>query len=158
MQVWYNKYVGLPYKHLGTDPKTGIDCFNLCKLIYKERLDIDIPYTTNDFCNIQDATAWYKGFTDFPMERAATQQYGWNRIEKGRTWSEVLQLYDLVLMKMGSTNCVNHCAIVVDTVGKYKKLLHTMMDNPDGSWVAPYGKSYESNYTELVVRWIGLNN
>lgn len=155
--MWYKKYESLPYKHLGTDPKTGIDCFNLCKLIYKERLNIDIPYTTNDFCNITDATAWYQGFTDFPMERAATKQYGWDRIIKTTTWANELRLYDLVLMKIGSTNCVNHCAIVVDMGNRYKKLLHTMMDNPSGSWVAPYGHRYE-DWTEIVVRWIGLNN
>ena len=43
---WYNKYLNLPYIHLGDNPKTGIDCFNLCRLIYKEQLDIKIPYDT----------------------------------------------------------------------------------------------------------------
>jgi cell wall-associated NlpC family hydrolase len=55
---WYKKYVGFPYKHLGEDPISGIDCFNLCTLIYKQELEIDIPYRTKDFCNIIDED-WY---------------------------------------------------------------------------------------------------
>ena len=37
--TWYNSYTGFPYKHLGDDTKTGIDCFNLCRLVYKEKLN-----------------------------------------------------------------------------------------------------------------------
>ena len=48
--TWYNSYTGFPYKHLGDDTKTGIDCFNLCRLVYKEKLNIDIPYDTSHFC------------------------------------------------------------------------------------------------------------
>ena len=33
---WYNKYLNFPYQHLGDNIETGIDCFNLCRLIYKE--------------------------------------------------------------------------------------------------------------------------
>ena len=51
---WYEKYVGFPYVHLGDDPKSGIDCFNLIRYVYKNELDIDIPYDTTDFCDILD--------------------------------------------------------------------------------------------------------
>jgi cell wall-associated NlpC family hydrolase len=158
MTNWYDKYINLPYKHLGIDPNTGIDCFNLIRYIYKQELNIDIPYTTKDFCDNPDVYGWYSGATDFPMERAATEEFGWIIIEKKSSWNEILELHDVVLMKVGSTNCINHAALVVDINGRYKKLLHTMADNPSGSWLAPYGKIYESNYTERVVRWIGLNN
>ena len=43
---WYNSYTGFPYKHLGDDIITGIDCFNLCRLVYKEKLNIEIDYDT----------------------------------------------------------------------------------------------------------------
>ena len=46
--TWYNSYTGFPYKHLGDDKETGIDCFNLCRLVFRNELNIDIPYTTSD--------------------------------------------------------------------------------------------------------------
>ena len=49
--TWYNSYTGFPYKHLGDDIETGIDCFNLCRLVFRNELNIDNP-TTSDFCNI----------------------------------------------------------------------------------------------------------
>ena len=56
--MWYNKYTGFPYKHLGNDLKTGIDCFNLIRLIYKNERGIEIPYSTSDWCKIVDED-WY---------------------------------------------------------------------------------------------------
>jgi hypothetical protein len=38
MSNWYDQYCNLPYKHLGDDPVTGIDCVNLCRLFYKNEL------------------------------------------------------------------------------------------------------------------------
>lgn len=31
-----DKYLGAPFKHMGTDPKTGIDCWQFIKLVYKD--------------------------------------------------------------------------------------------------------------------------
>ena len=42
MTAWYNKYKDFPYLHLGNNAETGIDCFNLCKLVYLNELGIDI--------------------------------------------------------------------------------------------------------------------
>ena len=65
---WYNKYLDFPYKHLGNDIKTGIDCFNLCRLVYKEQLGIEIPYDTADWCNIVDED-WYNKTQDRPFDK-----------------------------------------------------------------------------------------
>src|SRR5690242_3567742 len=99
-QPWYKKYCDLPFKHLGTDPMTGIDCFNLCKLVYKEILSIDIPYSTNDFCQDTDEHNWYNKIIDFPMEKASTDKYGWFVKEKENSWIETVDLFDIVLMKI----------------------------------------------------------
>ena len=58
MKKWYNAYTGLPFRHLGNDPKTGIDCFNLCALILKQQLSANVKVLTSTFCNIVDAD-WY---------------------------------------------------------------------------------------------------
>jgi cell wall-associated NlpC family hydrolase len=140
---WYEKYTGFSYQHLGLDPKTGIDCFNLIKLIYEKELNIEIPYDTRDWCNIID-TNWYNYDTTRAMDKAATEKFGWKKIEKP-------EIYDVVTMSIGSTNQTNHCALYVDR----SRLLHCM----DGkkSWIGVYGKYYKQ-YTIGIYRWIGINN
>lgn len=148
MSNWYDKYKELNYVHLGNDISTGIDCGNLITLIYKEQLGIIIPYSTSDFCKDTNEN-WYMKVVDYPFTRATSEKWGWRR--KGD--NEQLELYDVVCMTIGSANCINHCAIVVDIVGRYPKLLHIMLDRK--SWTAPYGKIYKSQ-TEMVVTWIGM--
>jgi cell wall-associated NlpC family hydrolase len=72
MNRWYDKYTEFPFKHLGNDIEDGIDCFNLCKYIYKHELDINIPYLTSDWCNIVDED-WYTKTHDQFFLKAATE-------------------------------------------------------------------------------------
>ena len=58
--IWYSKYLNFPYIHLGDNPETGIDCFNLCRLIYREELNIDIPYDTSEWCKETARGNWDK--------------------------------------------------------------------------------------------------
>lgn len=138
---WYYKYTGLPYLHLGNDPSTGIDCFNLCRLVLKEEANMKIPLTTSDFCNIVDED-WYLK-TTIPLFENGTKiendDFKCIKVEKPK-------LYDIIFMSLGSTNVTNHCAIYVDT----NKILHTMIDH--NSWIAPYGKYYKQ-YTTGIYRW-----
>ena len=61
------------------------------------------------------------------------------------------QLFDIILMSIGSTNVTNHCAMLVDRT----KILQTMIKHT--SWVAPYGNYYKQ-YTTGVYRWTGLTS
>ena len=140
---WYDSYTGFPYKHLGLDVETGIDCFNLCKLVYKNELDIDIPYTTQDFCNIIDED-WYTKTHERWMDQAATEKYGWVKVTEPK-------VYDVILMSLGSTHVTNHCAMYVDT----NKILQTMINHK--SWIAPYGRYYKQ-YTMGIYRWKNLTS
>ena len=143
--MWYNKYVGFPYKHLGDDPKTGIDCLNLIRLVYKEEKDINIPYTTQDFCNIVDQD-WYNKTNKNPFNEFRNLELGWKEISIKDT-----EPFDVVVMSLGSTNCINHCAMLVEK----NKLLQIMIDRT--SWVSSFGRYYRQ-YTMGSFRWEGVMN
>ncbi len=137
-EKWYEKYVGFPYLHLGNDIHEGIDCFNLVRLVYRQELSIDIPYDTSDFCDILDEQ-WYNKTHDRPFEKGATLRYGWEK-------TDVPEIYGLIIMTIGSTNCANHCSIYVDK----NKMLQTMLNH--SSWIAPYGRYYKQ-YTIGTYKW-----
>lgn len=143
MTAWYNKYINAPYKHLGKDLATGIDCFNLCALVLKQECGINVTLSTSDFCNIIDDD-WYLKTNEQLIENAAkltTPSFSWLQVEEAEP-------FDILLMSVGSTNITNHCALCIDNT----KLLQTMVDRP--SWVSPYGKYYKQ-YTTGIYRWNG---
>jgi cell wall-associated NlpC family hydrolase len=139
MTKWYDKYINIPYKHLGNDPKSGMDCFNLCRYIYNEQTGITIPYFSFDHCNIVDDD-WYNKTSDPIFEKSALADSSWKRVSEPKK-------FDFVLMSIGSTNISNHCAMYLEN----NKIIHSMIDRP--SWVSPYG-SYYQQYTTGLYRWI----
>ena len=140
---WYNSYTDFPYKHLGNDTETGIDCFNLCRLVYEKELNITIPYTTDYFCKIVDED-WYQKTQERYFELGGTESYGWKKVSEPK-------VYDVITMSLGSTNVTNHCALFVGD----KKILQTMIKHK--SWIAPYGNYYKQ-YTTGIYRWKDLIN
>lgn len=138
MTKWYDKYLNIPYKHLGNDPKSGMDCFNLCRYIYKEETGIDIPYFSFDRCNIVDDD-WYNKTSDAIFENSALADKHWEHVE-------IPKKFDFILMSIGSTNITNHCAMYIEN----NKVIHSMINRP--SWISPYG-GYYKQYTTGLYRW-----
>ncbi len=143
MKNWYDSYTGFPFRHLGNDPKTGIDCFNLCVLIFKEQLSINVNLLTSTFCNIVDDD-WYNKTNQSFMDEFNNPVHGFVKVSKP-------QIYDIIVMSIGSTNVPNHCAMYVDN----DKVIHTMEKH--SSWISPYG-TYYKQYTTGIYRWKSLNN
>ena len=79
--MWYNKYVGIPYKNNGRDV-SGIDCWGLVRLIYKEQYNISIP----------SFTELYKGPEDKESisELAAIAKEQWKAVETPQEGDVVL--------------------------------------------------------------------
>lgn len=146
MSNWYDKYLNLPYKHLGQDPETGIDCFNLCALVLTQECGHSIKLTTSDFCNIVDDD-WYSKINESLFHNGLavdTDDFRWKQVATPET-------YDLLMLSLGSTNVPNHCAMYIGD----NKLLQTMLGRT--SWVSPYGRYYKQ-YTLGIYRWNALKN
>ena len=93
--TWYNSYTGFPYKHLGDDKETGIDCFNLCRLVFRNELNIDIPYTTSDYCNIVDEDWYTKTHTQFMLDGFNNPDLGWEKAcKKNQALNKGLNMHD----------------------------------------------------------------
>lgn len=137
----WDKYVGAPFKHLGIDFKTGVDCFNLIKHIYKEEKNIEIPYTTRDWCNIIDET-WYLKTHEDLIKKACNELHGWQRVQAPEE-------YDVITMNFGTSTITNHCAMYID----YNKIIHIFPNHK--SHISIYGSFYKQ-YTMGIYRWIGL--
>jgi len=43
MKKELDKYIGLPYVPMGTDPKDGLDCYHLIKTLYSEFFGVELP-------------------------------------------------------------------------------------------------------------------
>lgn len=46
--AWCRHYVGIPYKPLGRD-KSGIDCWGLPILVYRQELDLELPDYSGEY-------------------------------------------------------------------------------------------------------------
>lgn len=142
IMTWYDKYTGLTYKHLGDDLNSGIDCFNLIKVIYKVKLNIELPYSTSDFCD-DNKESWYcnSDNTKFinPFTEFANPDRGWNKVKDPR-------IFDVAIMTLGSTNIINHCALFVES----NKILNIMIEKK--SWVTNYSRYYRQ-YTDGIYRY-----
>ena len=62
--MWSNNYIGIPFKYKGRD-ETGLDCWGLVRLIYKNEYNISLPsfgddYSDNDIERISELIAQYK--------------------------------------------------------------------------------------------------
>ena len=137
------KYLNIPFKHLGVSLTTGIDCFNLIREFYSNELSILIPYTTRTWCNIIDENWYYKTHQEL-VKNVTKEEYGWKPIDS-------VEPYCLITMCIGTSTITNHCAMYVGN----NKMLQTLQNTQ--SHLAEYGRFYKQ-YTTGIYRWIGIKN
>lgn len=63
--MWYNKYVGLPFKARGRS-LTGLDCWGLARLVYKDVFSINLPSFDAEYTDVkatqEEFTAKYREY------------------------------------------------------------------------------------------------
>lgn len=79
--MWYNKYIGIPYKDKGRD-ETGIDCWGLVALVYKQEFGVELPSFAELYTSADDAESVAIAVT--------TNMDNWVSVEEGAVGSVVL--------------------------------------------------------------------
>lgn len=140
--MWYNKYIGIPFKHLGQSPITGLDCFTLCKHIISKEKGITLPYISYEHCNIQEED-WYLKTTKQIFLDIANNDSRWQSVT-------IPKAFDIILLSIGATNVTNHCALHLGD----NKIIQVMTQR--NSWISTYSRYYKQ-YTTGIYRWSMIN-
>lgn len=88
--MWYNQYVGLPFKEFGRD-RNGVDCWGLFRLIYKDQFGIDLPVYDQEYKNTEDHVGICKHIEGVTKDC-------WAKIEPGKEGfgdAIILRLYNV---------------------------------------------------------------
>ena len=132
----FSKYIGLKYKLKGRE-SSGLDCYGLVYLIYKEEKGIVLP----DFNSIQYCDTWYeKGehhITD-GIEKI------WNI---GKEIKKPYKPYDVMFFYSSpSKTVVNHCGLFIED----NKFIHIYPHEKSYSEIARFSGYWESKLYKVI--------
>lgn len=111
---WYKKYIGIPFVDKGRD-ESGLDCWGLVRLVYKNELGIDLP----SYCEDYESTNDYEILRDIVT------------LEKGQRWKAVKEPkeFDVIILNMRGMpihvgivtkkDHMIHCALGIGTVHEH---------------------------------------
>lgn len=84
---WVPRYVGLPFAEYGRD-RSGVDCWGLCRLVYREIKHIELPSFETGYEDFNDC----EGIVDLQERQARAG--AWSQVDAGEE-----QTFDLVQMR-----------------------------------------------------------
>lgn len=106
--MWFNDYVGLPYKQGGRD-HNGYDCWGLVRQVVLDQTGLELPLLEKDEYNPKaDKRLLIKAITEYTAE-----PFGWER----RKPNEKPQALDVVWLRNGGPI---HFGVMIDS----KRFLH----------------------------------
>jgi len=105
--------IGIPYKERGRD-KSGLDCFGLVVLFYKEILGIDLPDYTGY------SGKWYKEGRRVLTDKLNEFKKLWSSVELDKILPN-----DIISFRLGAS-IANHCAVYLGD----GRMIHCYEDTP----------------------------
>jgi cell wall-associated NlpC family hydrolase len=135
VESWANTYIGLPYADHGRT-RDGCDCWGLVRLVYRDRLGIELPSLADGYVAANDRASVARLIAD---ERTDT---GWHEIEHGAE-----RPLDLVLLRIGGEPC--HVGLVVEP----GLMLHILKGT--NATTERYARPMWIRRVESYWRWIG---
>jgi cell wall-associated NlpC family hydrolase len=114
--ISFREYIGIPFKYGGRD-KSGVDCWGIITLIYKEKRNIDIFDMTNYDASVESASKFYKSISGFHKL--------WKEINID---TKILQPYDVILftLDLEQKDIPTHIALYTDL----NKIIHCTENMP----------------------------
>lgn len=106
--AWTDEYINIPFKPDGRDCN-GLDCFGLVRLVYKEKLGIDLPSFSGIFSDQSPATL-RKVAKVMKLYRER-----WTKVDPGEQ-----RIYDAIMLRTGAYTW--HVGLVIDR----RNMLHIM--------------------------------
>jgi len=111
MAIDFGRFVGIPFKNRGRD-FSGVDCYGLVCLVYKEILGIDLP----SFEELAYEKRWFLRGKNIIVDN----------VYEG--WYEILppyKIFDGILFYLRSKNIVNHIGLYIGR----NRILHISFDS-----------------------------
>jgi cell wall-associated NlpC family hydrolase len=108
--MWTDNYIGIPFKKNGGD-RSGIDCWRLAVMIYKEHLGINLPSYEGIFLDRSMIPSESLASLRTIIRTMREEQKKWKKVKTP-------QPYDLVLIRVGGF----HVGIAID----HKRMVHVM--------------------------------
>lgn len=107
--MWYNKYVGLPYKEGGRDFEGGFDCWGLVRQVILDQTGKELPRLDGVTYNPNgDKRELLKAISEYTQE-----PFGWKRL----TNDEKPCIYNVIWLRNGGPI---HFGVMIDD----KRFLH----------------------------------
>jgi cell wall-associated NlpC family hydrolase len=99
LEAWSNDYIGIPFVARGAD-RGGVDCYGLVRLVFRERLGIDLPSFAESYLTTRESADIAALLSD------ARQSPEWAPIAPGTE-----REFDVALCRIG--DFASHVAVVI---------------------------------------------
>ena len=102
----FSSYIGIPFASKGRDC-TGLDCWGLVRLVYKEKLNIDLPSYVDEYVDATESKSVANAMDTYSST--------WLKVDYGKE-----KKFDVIIMS------IRGLPIHVGVVVKFRYMLHVL--------------------------------